>query len=446
MTRSAAPPALRLVAPAGLANRTFPDAAPRPAARDAPDGTEADAPGPAGLPTRRDGPAVETQPVRSEPGHRRRGLRRVLGRLTLLASFVLFVLAPTAVVFLYLDRIAAPQFFVETQFAVRGADEPMAANFGLTALPGLTSQNSDSYIVQNYMRSVQVVRDIQRDQGLDVRQFYSRPFIDPLHRVEPDVPWLDFATVWDNQIAAEFNSITGNTTFRVFAFSPADAFAIASAVLAQAEVLVNNLSAESRARLIGTAEAEVARTEERLRDAQLEIQRFRNQNQTLTPEAMAEVESAIVGELAQELAQLRTRRRALTASVSESSPTLRVIDRQIEAMQAQIDQQRENVGSGSEDAGADSNNLAALSGRFVELTLAEEFGRSAYTAALSSLEAALVEARKEERYLATFIPPVAPEVSRHPKPLLYSAIAFVSFLFAWMVGRFLLLTVRDHAV
>ena len=383
-------------------------------------------------------PETAAQPA---PTSRRRPKRR----FGLFAGFALFVLLPTFLVGFFYFSVASPQYAVETQFAVRGQDSNGALDaLGLSALPSTTGQDQDSYVVQNYIESVQVVKDIRRDQDLDIRKFYARPFIDPLYRIAPDMPWVDFEDYWKWRIKAEYNSITGNTTFRVFAFTARDAHAIAEAVVTQAEEVVNDLSAELRASLIGTAEEEVARTEARLRDARLAVQLYQNATQVLDPQIAAEQESGITAQLEGELAELRTRRRALSATISVSSPTMRVIDRQIEAIEAQLREQRRNIGSGTENAGQD--NLAEVAGRFVELTLDAEFAQTAYTAALAALETALTDARKQQRYLATYIPPEAPSVSRHPKPFIYTLIAFVWFGFAWIAGLFLLRTVREHAV
>ena len=391
---------------------------------------------------------VAPQPLAAEPPAEKptARARRPKRRFGLFAGFLLFALLPTALVGFYYFAVASPQYAVETQFAVRGSNPSTldSLGLGLSALPGASGQDADSYVVQNYIESVQVVKDIRRDQDIDIRKFYARPFIDPLYQIAPDMPWVDFADYWEWRIDAEYNSITGNTTFRVFAFTARDAHAIAEAVVAQAEQVVNELSGELRESLIGTAQEEVARTEARLRDARLAVQLFQNATQVLDPKIAAEQEGGITAQLEGELAELRTRQRALAASVSRESPTMRVIATQIAAVEAQLAEQRRNIGSGTAEAGG--NNLAELSGRFIDLSLDAEFAQTAYTAALAALETAQTDARKQQRYLATYIPPEAPSVSRHPKPWLYTFIAFVWFGFVWLAGLFLVRTIREHAV
>ena len=113
----------------------------------------------------------------------------------------------------------------------------------------------------------------------------------------------------------------------------------------------------------------------------------------------------------------------------------------------QIEQQRARIGSGDDgDARSGSGNIAALSQSFVELNLAVEFAKTAYTRALEALETAQAEARKQQRYLAVFVPPERPDVSRYPRPYLFTLAAFAWFVFMWMVGLFVVRSIRDHTL
>lgn len=374
------------------------------------------------------------------PGRKKgRWIRRVLSML----SFLLCVVCPTTIVGYYYFIIASPQYMVEIQFAVRGSNSESLSFLGISALPGATGQSSDSYIVQNYIRSQQLVKDVLRDQGYDIRTPYSRPFIDIIYKIPKDLPFIDFEGYWQNRNKVEYNTISGNTTVRTFAFTPQDAKDIAQAIIQQSESLVNNLSSESRLQLIGTAEQEVQRTEERLRRARIEMQRFQNETQIVNPASIGQLEYDLVGKLEAELTDLVTRRRAISGSISQESPVLRTIDRQIEAIKEQLILQRKRIGSGNIDENT-QGSLVDVTTVFVELSTTQEFANEAYIAALASLEAAKAVARQQDRYLATYIPPELPDASRYPKPFLYTGIAALWALFGWLVLTFLVRTIRDH--
>ncbi|MEM6464242.1 MAG: hypothetical protein AAF724_20235 [Pseudomonadota bacterium] len=122
--------------------------------------------------------------------------------------------------------------------------------------------------------------------------------------------------------------------------------------------------------------------------------------------------------LERELVDLNTRRTALLATVSVESPSLRILDRQISALEGQIQQQLERFGSGGENGAIRTRNLSDVVNEYSQLIVEQEFAEKAYTSALSSLETSQAEARREERYFAIVVEPTLPEVALYPKRIL----------------------------
>ena len=421
----------------GRPDAPSPANAPSPAARRAPP-----ARAPANAPPAKISP-TKAPPAKAPPAPRPsakavgRPRRSRFGQIT----FVLFFLIPTVLVAFYYAAIAADQYRVEVRFAVRGVEPSPLSSFGIPSLPGSSNESSDSYVIADYIDSVQIIEDIRRFEGVDLRQFFARPIVDFVHRIDPATPVAKFLDTWQWRTNVEYNSITGNTTFEVYAFTPEDARRIASLVLGQSERIVNELSREAREALISNAQEEVGRTQERLREISSAILAFRQENDVIDLERPVTVETTIITQLESQLADLRTRRRSLRGSVRADSPSVRIIDQQIAALEAQIASQQSNIGGSGGDG-----NLAVLVGQFTDLKLEEEFARAAYTAALQALETAEADARKQERYLATFVEPSAPDVSLHPRPLLYSLVGAFWFLICWALVVFVTRSVRDHAI
>ncbi len=201
---------------------------------------------------------------------------RWLARHMGVVLFGLLFVIPVTLVTTYYWFVASDQYRVETQFAVRGLVTSPLSTLGLAALPGASTQAGDSYIVADYIRSPQLIIDLRDQLDIDLRQYFSRSEIDVMQRIDPDAPLEEFVKYWRWRVDVGYNSTTGNTTFAVYAFNPQDANEIAQSVLLVSEQLVNNLSSQSRRQLIETAQSEVARTEERLRQARSQLQDFRN--------------------------------------------------------------------------------------------------------------------------------------------------------------------------
>ena len=371
-------------------------------------------------------------------------------------SFGLVVVIPTILTALYFAFIASPQYVVETQFSVRGAGQASLGALGLPAFVGGGAQSGDSYIVADYIHSAQILPDIKAQTGVDIRTVYSRPTIDFLYRENGTRSLDEFRDYWRDMVNVSYNTTTGNVTMRVFAFSPSDAEQIAHSILSVSEHLVNTLSEKSRRQVVETANQQVARSEERLRNIRQQMTELQITEQAVDPSAVATMEATIISSLEQELASLRTRYKALVDSISSDAPSARVIERKITALEAQLVEQKKRLTGEDEDrpdngkrtrAGADTSNaLPQMISRFSELGVEQEFAVKAYTASLAALETSMQEAQKQERYFAVYVPPRKPEVALYPFSMLNTGIVLLGSLGFWLIGYFVFRSIKDHAI
>jgi capsular polysaccharide transport system permease protein len=367
-------------------------------------------------------------------------------------SFFLMVIIPSAICAFYYLVIASPQYQVETQFAVRGSSQSSMATMGIgSILGGTTSQSSDSYIVTSYVESLQLVRDVQEQLGIDLRQFYTRAHIDWLYRIDPDMPLEKFTEYWRSMTDVSYNATTGNTTLLVYGFSAEDSKAIADAVLKVSERLVNQLSESNRQQVMQVASKQVDRAEERLRKVQGEIRKLRVEEKITDPATLIQLQNQTISTLRGQLSALKTRYSALLKSVSAEAPQAKSLMKQIDAMEAQIVEQEAQLGSSDGDNGKkmspeEKANLAEVLNKFEELTIEQTFATQAYTTALAAFETAIVEAQRQERYFATFVAPTRPEIALYPMRYLDSFIAFLVLLAIWMTTQFIYRSFRDHAI
>lgn len=371
-------------------------------------------------------------------------------------SFVLAAILPAFLTSLYYLFIASPQYVVETQFSVRGSSESTFNALGLSALVGNSAQSGDSYIVADYIHSAQILPDILEQTKVDIREIYSRPSIDFLYRENKGGALDEFRDYWRNMVNVSFNSTTGNVTLQVYAFSPSDAKQVADSILTVSETLVNTLSEKSRRQFIEVVNQQVARSEERLRNIRKQITDLRMTEQAVDPTAVATMEAAIISTLEQELASLKTRYKALVDTISSDAPSARVIERQISALEEQLIEQKRRITGGT--APADSSNKTTRNGaesgralpemldRFTELSVEQEFAVKAYTASLASLETAMQEAQKQERYFAVYVAPREPEIALYPLGMLNTFIVLIASVGLWIIGYFTFRSVKDHSI
>ncbi|MDB5526294.1 MAG: hypothetical protein JWM58_4057 [Rhizobium sp.] len=390
------------------------------------------------------------EPVADEKKQRRTLIRRRLQLSWTFVSFLLLVAIPGAATGFYYAFIASPQYVVETQFSVRGSSGASMASFGLSSLFGSSVQSSDSYIVSSYIESVQLLRDVKDQLGIDLRQYYAKNDIDFYYRIDPTMPLEKFTEYWKDMIEVSFNSTTGNTTLYIYGFSADDSKAIADAVLKVSETLVNNLSEKNRQQMTVVASKQVDRSEDRLRKVREDLRKLRSEEKTIDFKTLSASETQLTQSLETQLQGLRTKQLALLESVSADAPSARSLQKTIRALQKQLDEQRNRMtldpSSDKANSTGDDRNIGEALNKFEELTVEQAFATQAYTTSLAAFETAIAEAQKQERYFATFVAPTRPEIALYPSRLLDTLISVLVLLAIWMISQFLYRSFRDHAI
>lgn len=393
-------------------------------------------------------PMEPMEPMAEERKKQRRGfLQHRLQLSWTYISFLLMVAIPGAGAGFYYAFIASPQYVVETQFSVRGSSQASMSTFGLSGLFGSTTQSGDSYIVSSYIESVQLIRDVKEQLGIDLRQYFAKSDIDFWYRIDPNMPLEKFTDYWRKMVEVSFNSTTGNTTLYIYGFSADDSKAIADAVLKVSETLVNDLSEKNRQQMTLMASKQVDRSEERLRKVREETRKLRETEKIIDPIQAVKGGAELAQALETQLQALRTRYDTLLQSVDKDSPSARMLRKQIRsAEEALVSQKRKIDSNFSQNGKNDTAGTAEIVNKFEALEVEEKFATQAYTTSLAAFETALAEAQKQERYFATFVAPTRPEIALYPSRLLDTFIAFVVLSAIWMISQFLYRSFRDHAI
>ncbi|WP_036262332.1 hypothetical protein [Methylocapsa aurea] len=336
-------------------------------------------------------------------------------RHTLLGLLVFFV-APAGLIIAYFSLIVSNQYVSEARFAVRGGERP--AVDAISALTGLNSftQVQDSLIIVNYIKSQAMVEDLDRRIGL--RAIYASDKIDWLSRFNVNAPIEEFVKYWRGRVNISIEAPSGIVTVQVSAFTPEDALKIAEATVELSERLANGLSAQARKDAVSEAESEVARAENRLRDARISLRDLRNEQSTLDPRQTAEGIGRLISELRLEKIRLE---QELTASqrgkVAETAPQNQILRTRIEVIGEQI------AGLGkllTSEGGSGADAISSKITHFDELELERQIAEKQYTLTAAALERARINAGGKKVYLATFVHPVLARDPSYPKRLLFS--------------------------
>lgn len=356
-------------------------------------------------------------------------------------TFVLFVVLPCFLGSIYFAFIASDRYVAGAGFAVRGMNSGGNLDIigSFTGLASTGSTSSDSYIILKYLKSRDIVDQLQKD--FELRASYSSKAADFWSRLDPSLEIERVVEYWDNMVSTSYDPTSGIITFQVEAFSATDAKRVAELVLGYTRELVNRLSEKARRDSVLYAENEVKLSEARLREALKQMRIFREQEKSIDPAASAQVQIKLLGSLEQRLLEIKARMSALSKTVNENAPSLKALRRQAEALEQQIATKNKMIGE------AESGQKTALSGllaSYESLEVEKGFAQKAYASALSSLESARVEADRQQRYLAIYSVPTLPEYPLYPRRIINILLLHVIALSLWGVGILIVYSVRDH--
>jgi capsular polysaccharide transport system permease protein len=349
---------------------------------------------------------------------------------------VLIVLAPLAIATYYLFARASDQYHSEVSFSVR-SEELASATAGLIgALTQVGGGTSDADILYEYIRSQQIVASI--DPSLDLRAIWNRAENDPYFTLGDDSTFEALHAQWNRMVGVAYDAGTGIIHIQVRAFRPEDATAIATAILARSDALVNTLSEQARKDAVRFANEELADAEANLRDVRDRVATFRRDYNLVDPQADVAGQMGLLNALQAELAQALVDRDVLTSYAAEGDQRVVQADRRIAAITKRLEDER-----GSLSVAGVGASLPEVIGRYEELLVDLEFASTAYTQALGGVTAARAEARRQSRYLAAHIQPSAAESSLYPRRAMLAGLTGLFLLLGWGVLALFYYNVRD---
>jgi capsular polysaccharide transport system permease protein len=364
----------------------------------------------------------------------RRG-RGVLG-------FLLVVVLPTLLAAYYYVSIQKPQYESEFRFGVRSVDS--FRNDATAVFQGMAAASQiglDSYVIVQFIKSHEMVDSLS--EQFDFRKLFSGADIDWVSRLRQPASAEETTAYWQGMVDPYFDLTTGSVTVRVRAFDPETAKRLAESIVARSEKLINDISERIRRDAMGTAQAEVKRSEERMREVLASMKTFRDTQGRIDPAAEAQGGLRQVETLTAALANAKAQLEVQQSYMSDTSPALVVTKNKVKALQRQLDEAQNAL----TEAGIGAKNNASLSsdiGSFDALAVDQKIAEENYATAKEALEKARVQAERQVSYLTVFVHPSLPQEPAYPKVLQSIAIAAAVALGIWIFLVIMIKSVREH--
>ncbi len=360
-------------------------------------------------------------------------------------SFIPFVVLPVMLAILYYTLVAADRYAVETKFAIRSPSGPVATDLlgMVTGVSGSASTITDSYIIMDFIRSRELIDKIEKK--VDIQKIYAHKNADFLAKLAPDSTKEELVEYLSSMISVYFDTSSQIITLEVQAFTPADAKDMSAVILQLCEALVNNISEKARNDTVQSAQREVDRAEDRLREHRQNVAQFREKQQDIDPTKTVESQQTLLTTVQGQLNTAKARMSTLREFLKADAPQVRVLKSRIDALEAQVKEEKALLGKGDRIGTLDSTTLTSRVGEYEGLAVDLEFLQRAYVSALASLERARAEADRQQRYLAAFVNPTVPEEALYPQRILNIFIVLILAIMGWGITLMMVYIVREHA-
>ena len=354
--------------------------------------------------------------------------------------FACVVLLPTVAVFLYYLLWASPMYVSQTRFAIRSADSSGGGlDIASALLRSSSSTGADAHIVVEYIQSLDIIHDIDKELGVDLH--FSDKGHDVFSRLTNNPTQDEQLRYWKWAVIPALDQDTGIITLETKAYSPELAQKIAAAVLARSEALVNTMNLRAREDAVSLAQSEVQRAEARVRKAQEAMRNFRDAHTLLDPRVTAAGLQGVVTELEGEAVKLRAQLAEAQSFMRSSAPATKALQTRLKAVESQLDQEKQRLAGLRSQEG----NLNAVVGEYEDLTIEAEFAQKQLVTAMSALESARVHEVAKSRYVVAFQQPTLPDESLYPRPFLFTAYVFIGALLLLGLGSLITASIREHA-
>ena len=382
-------------------------------------------------PARAPGAAAPPQPLR----------QRLRGHVRLV-SFLACVVLPGLLAGGYEYGCASSQYVSEFKLVVRQqAPQTSGQTSILSALGGgnpMLAMVEDSEVVQQYIRSHQILADLAPRLSLD--HIFATPRADWFSRLTPGQPPETQLLYWQSMVHPYFDLSSGVITVRVRAFSPPDALKLAQAVLSCSRALVNQMSLQARQNSLAYAEQTANAAQAVLLADETSLASYRNRYDVLFPEMTAAATSSVDEGLSSRLAQDQATLASLTSlGQTDASPQVRTLRARITAMQAQIN----HVG-GALAGGGGAQTLASVLSGYDTLMQKQQLDEELYSSDLINLQNARNVAAQRSVYLETFVQPNLPVASLYPVRWLATAETVLAGFIAWVLLTLVASIIRDQ--
>ncbi len=350
----------------------------------------------------------------------------------------LTVIIPTAASTVYFGSIASDVYISESSFVVRSPkNQSSLTGFGaLLQSTGFSRSQDDAYTVQEYMRSLTALEQLQ--QTIPVKSFYDSKgdILSRFNGFGLNDSQEAFFRYFKDHLSIDLDSVSGISTLKVRAFDAAEGQLVNQKLLDMGEELINRLNERARKDTLEYATQAVQEAEKNVSDTADALTKYRIKNKIFDLPAQSGVQLSLISSLKSELIRVETQLAQLL-SITPENPQVEALEMRQKSLRKEIEQQSKSL-SGS------NNSIATQTAEYQRLVLANELAQQQLTAAMTSLQNTRGEADRQQLYLEVIDKPSKPDWALEPYRLYNILATFIIGLMLYGVLGLLVASIREH--
>ena len=321
-------------------------------------------------------------------------------------SVTQLLLIPIALSGIYFYAIARDRYVTRSDFVIRKAEESDTnmAGAGLASLLGRGNQLSleDARFLKTYLQSPQVLADLDRTYDLD--QAYAQKGLDWFAGMKPGLSKEKRLNYFKKQVAVNLDEISGAIVLRTIGLDPKASLNLNRFMLAKSEQFVNRLNQDISQKQLSFAESELGRARGNLNQAKNRLLAYQDSNTVIDPKGEAELAGQTISKLQEKLVELRVELATLKRQFKDpAEPEVAVVADQVRELEQQIQKERRSLVSSK------GRNLNRKAADVLKLESEVNFATDSYKLALTSVEKARIESKRQQKFMALLSAPQLPE-------------------------------------
>jgi len=191
---------------------------------------------------------------------------------------------------------------------------------------------------------------------------------------------------------------------RTIGLDPKASFNLNRFMLSKSEQFVNRLNQDISQKQLRFAESELIRAQSNLNQAKNRLLRYQDSNTVTDPKGEAELAGQTISKLQEKLVELRVELATLKRQFKDpAEPEVAVVADQVRELEQQIEKERRSLVSSK------GRNLNRKAADVLKLESEVSFASDSYKLALTSVEKARIESKRQQKFMALLSAPQLPE-------------------------------------